>query len=102
MSKLLVGLVSATILIACSAIGWKAQAAMVTGVENRLLTNSQPLERRSFAPVDPSPGASFRNDAQMKMPRTVLKGWDLLDIVALAFALVSLAALAYFAFQIIG
>jgi hypothetical protein len=43
MSKLFVGLVPATILIACSAIGWKAQAAMVTGVENRLLTNSQPL-----------------------------------------------------------
>jgi hypothetical protein len=43
MSKLFIGLVPATILIACSAIGWKAQAAMVTGVENRLLTNSQPL-----------------------------------------------------------
>jgi hypothetical protein len=34
--------------------------------------------------------------------RNVLKGWDLVDIAGLAFALISLVALAYFAYQLIG
>ena len=53
-SKIFLGLVPATILIACSASGWEAQAAMVTGVEagfsqtaNHYCTHGDPM--RSLA-----------------------------------------------------
>jgi hypothetical protein len=43
MSKVLLGLVAATIAIASSAIGWKAEAAMVAGARSLLVTNSYSL-----------------------------------------------------------
>ena len=38
-------LVAATILVAISALGWKAEAAMMTGVR------AMPLQKKSFTPV---------------------------------------------------